>query len=122
MVGGLFYFNYPRGTGLTSGAVFGRIAGLSASKLSWKKLEKDRTASNQPGFHIGQRFIHLEKLIKLEDNHTASNRPGFHIGKRFIHLGQFDAFGYHFIQMQFPGKIEIYKPGHINAETIGPHH
>jgi tricarballylate dehydrogenase len=27
MVGGLFYGNYPGGTGLTSGAVFGRIAG-----------------------------------------------------------------------------------------------
>ena len=27
MVGGLFYFNYPSGTGLVSGAVFGRIAG-----------------------------------------------------------------------------------------------
>ena len=30
LVGGLFYFNYPGGTGLTSGAVFGRIAGRSA--------------------------------------------------------------------------------------------
>jgi tricarballylate dehydrogenase len=30
LVGGLFYFNYPGGTGLTSGAVFGRIAGDSA--------------------------------------------------------------------------------------------
>src|SRR5450759_5288620 len=27
MVGGLFYFNYPAGTGLVSGTVFGRIAG-----------------------------------------------------------------------------------------------
>ncbi len=31
MVGGIFYFNYPGGTGLMSGAVFGRIAGASAS-------------------------------------------------------------------------------------------
>lgn len=30
LVGGLFYFNYPGGTGLTSGAVFGRIAGRTA--------------------------------------------------------------------------------------------
>jgi tricarballylate dehydrogenase len=30
MVGGLFYFNYPGGTGLMNGAVFGRIAGASA--------------------------------------------------------------------------------------------
>jgi tricarballylate dehydrogenase len=30
LVGGLFYFNYPGGTGLTSGAVFGRIAGDSS--------------------------------------------------------------------------------------------
>jgi tricarballylate dehydrogenase len=31
MVGGIFYYNYPAGSGLTSGAVFGRIAGTSAA-------------------------------------------------------------------------------------------
>jgi tricarballylate dehydrogenase len=31
MVGGLFYFNYPSGTGLVSGAVFGRMAGAAAA-------------------------------------------------------------------------------------------
>jgi len=31
MVGGLFYFNYPSGTGLVSGAVFGRLAGAGAA-------------------------------------------------------------------------------------------
>ena len=31
LVGGLFYFNYPGGTGLTSGAVFGRMAGAAAA-------------------------------------------------------------------------------------------
>jgi tricarballylate dehydrogenase len=31
LVGGLFYFNYPGGTGLMSGAVFGKIAGVSAA-------------------------------------------------------------------------------------------
>ena len=31
LVGGLFYFNYPGGTGLMSGAVFGRLAGDSAA-------------------------------------------------------------------------------------------
>ena len=30
LVGGLFYFNYPGGTGLMSGAVFGKLAGASA--------------------------------------------------------------------------------------------
>ena len=30
LVGGIFWFNYPGGTGLTNGAVFGRIAGWSA--------------------------------------------------------------------------------------------
>jgi tricarballylate dehydrogenase len=34
LVGGLFYFNYPGGSGLTSGAVFGRIAGASAAKAA----------------------------------------------------------------------------------------
>ena len=32
LVGGLFYFNYPGGTGLTAGAVFGRIAGTGAGR------------------------------------------------------------------------------------------
>jgi tricarballylate dehydrogenase len=34
MVGGLFYDNYPAGTGLVSGATFGRIAGRTAAQLS----------------------------------------------------------------------------------------
>lgn len=33
MVGGLFYENYPGGSGLTSGSVFGRKAGINAAKL-----------------------------------------------------------------------------------------
>ena len=32
LVGGLFYHNYPGGTGLTSGAVFGRIAGNTSGR------------------------------------------------------------------------------------------
>jgi tricarballylate dehydrogenase len=32
LVGGIFWFNYPGGSGLTNGAVFGRIAGQSAGK------------------------------------------------------------------------------------------
>lgn len=32
LVGGIFYFNYPGGSGLTSGAVFGKQAGTSAGK------------------------------------------------------------------------------------------
>jgi succinate dehydrogenase/fumarate reductase flavoprotein subunit len=31
MVGGLFYGNYPGGSGLTAGAVFGRKAGREAA-------------------------------------------------------------------------------------------
>jgi tricarballylate dehydrogenase len=34
MVGGLFYFNYPAGTGLVSGAVFGRLAGTAAAEAA----------------------------------------------------------------------------------------
>jgi len=36
MVGGLFYFNYPAGTGLVSGLVFGRIAGGGAAAAAGK--------------------------------------------------------------------------------------
>jgi tricarballylate dehydrogenase len=34
MVGGLFYFNYPGASGLTSGSVFGRLAGRSAAAFA----------------------------------------------------------------------------------------
>ena len=38
LVGGLFYFNYPGGAGLTSGAVFGRTAGRSAAGYSRDRM------------------------------------------------------------------------------------
>ncbi len=34
LVGGIFWFNYPGGTGLTNGSVFGRIAGASAARAA----------------------------------------------------------------------------------------
>jgi tricarballylate dehydrogenase len=42
LVGGLFHFNYPGGTGLTSGAVFGRRAGRSAADHATDKGGKPR--------------------------------------------------------------------------------
>lgn len=36
MVGGIFYFNYPGGSGLMNGAVFGRLAGESAARYAVK--------------------------------------------------------------------------------------
>ena len=41
MLGGLFYGNYPGGSGLTSGTVFGRRAGVAAAKLA---LDSDSRA------------------------------------------------------------------------------
>jgi tricarballylate dehydrogenase len=32
LVGGIFWFNYPGGSGLTNGSVFGKIAGASAAR------------------------------------------------------------------------------------------
>jgi tricarballylate dehydrogenase len=43
MLGGLFYFNYPAGTGLVSGSVFGRIAGTSAGSAA--VAERDGTGA-----------------------------------------------------------------------------
>jgi len=34
LVGGIFYFNYPGGSGLTNGSVFGRIAGRGAAAVA----------------------------------------------------------------------------------------
>jgi len=36
MVGGVFYFNYPGGSGLINGAVFGKIAGAAAGREAMK--------------------------------------------------------------------------------------
>ncbi|MBP1155786.1 MULTISPECIES: FAD-dependent tricarballylate dehydrogenase TcuA [unclassified Paenibacillus] len=44
MVGGLFYENYPGGSGLMSGAVFGKIAGTSATHYV---RERTNTIANQ---------------------------------------------------------------------------
>ncbi|MEM9012089.1 MAG: FAD-dependent tricarballylate dehydrogenase TcuA [Pseudomonadota bacterium] len=38
LVGGVFYFNYPGGTGLLNGAVFGRLAGGSAADAANQRL------------------------------------------------------------------------------------
>lgn len=42
MLGGLFYGNYPGGSGLTSGAVFGRRAGVAAAKLALDSVGQAR--------------------------------------------------------------------------------
>lgn len=38
IVGGIFYFNYPGGSGLINGAVFGKIAGASAAAEAKKRV------------------------------------------------------------------------------------
>jgi tricarballylate dehydrogenase len=44
LVGGIFYFNYPGGTGLTNGSVFGRIAGANAAKAAHSESRSKRVA------------------------------------------------------------------------------
>jgi tricarballylate dehydrogenase len=44
LVGGIFYFNYPGGTGLTNGSVFGRIAGANAAKAARSVNQSKRAA------------------------------------------------------------------------------
>lgn len=50
MVGGLFYENYPGGSGLTSGAVFGRKAGIRAAAM----VQRDRAGGQgiRPSPHL----------------------------------------------------------------------
>ncbi|KAJ4370045.1 hypothetical protein N0V83_005809 [Neocucurbitaria cava] len=45
MLGGLFYGNYPGGSGLTSGAVFGRRAGTAAAKVAASGVAVDPSSS-----------------------------------------------------------------------------
>lgn len=57
MVGGLFYGNYPGGSGLTSGAVFGRIAGIQGARrrsqvnqwMQGKGVSRDKTLGIRSG-------------------------------------------------------------------------
>src|SRR5437879_7377681 len=44
LTGGIFYFNYPGGTGLTNGSVFGRIAGANAAKTAKSESQSKRVA------------------------------------------------------------------------------
>jgi len=44
LVGGIFYFNYPGGTGLTNGSVFGRIAGANAARAAQSVNQSKRAA------------------------------------------------------------------------------
>ena len=44
LVGGIFYFNYPGGSGLTNGSVFGRIAGANAAKAARSESRSKRVA------------------------------------------------------------------------------
>ena len=46
IVGGIFYFNYPGGSGLTSGSVFGRIAGASAAQRVGESITNGRVANH----------------------------------------------------------------------------
>ncbi len=47
MVGGIFYFNYPGASGLTSGAVFGRLSGRSAARFAESRRATMRNALAQ---------------------------------------------------------------------------
>jgi tricarballylate dehydrogenase len=50
LVGGIFWFNYPGGTGLTNGAVFGRIAGANAALAAARECVETRQENRQiPG-------------------------------------------------------------------------
>jgi tricarballylate dehydrogenase len=48
LVGGVFYHNYPGGTGLTAGAVFGRRAGESAADFARSELLASRRSGEIP--------------------------------------------------------------------------
>ena len=50
MVGGIFHYNYPGGTGLMSGAVFGRRAGASAARAA---AEAGEPGGGKIGFKRG---------------------------------------------------------------------
>jgi tricarballylate dehydrogenase len=48
LVGGIFWFNYPGGSGLTNGAVFGRIAGANAGARAASLASPASAATRRP--------------------------------------------------------------------------
>jgi tricarballylate dehydrogenase len=46
MIGGIFYFNYPGASGLTSGAVFGRLAGRTAASFARGRIATQPVAES----------------------------------------------------------------------------
>jgi tricarballylate dehydrogenase len=55
LVGGLFFHNYPGGTGLMSGAVFGRRAGASAATLAGPPRTSGGRARRRDAHHFNDR-------------------------------------------------------------------
>lgn len=57
MMGGLFYSNYPGGSGLTSGAVFGRRAGKAAAELTrYRKLSRQSYATQPAQMNLASKL------------------------------------------------------------------
>ena len=90
LVGGLFYFNYPGGTGLMSGAVFGRIAGAAAAGADggpamsdpWPtelRLHKDRRSlavafDSGESFDLAAEYLRVRSPSAEVQGHSPSER------------------------------------------------
>jgi tricarballylate dehydrogenase len=71
MVGGLYYDNYPAGTGLVSGATFGRIAGRSAAL---KKPVLDQASPGRTG--PSKRVEAAESVMPLAETMGQADAMG----------------------------------------------
>ena len=100
LVGGLFYFNYPGGTGLMSGAVFGRIAGRLCRKR-WRasmsspwptelRLHKDRKTlavkfDNGESFELPAEYLRVRSPSAEVQGHSPAERRVV-AGKREVQI------------------------------------
>ena len=71
LVGGLFYENYPGGTGLMAGAVFGRLAGEQAARLRGPGALTGRRPTRRTTVELG-----ISGTGRAGDGGFEGHRPG----------------------------------------------
>ena len=115
LVGGLFYFNYPGGTGLMSGAVFGKIAGASAANAGaqsmsspWPtelRLHKDRKTlavkfDDGESFDLPAEYLRVRSPSAEVQGHSPAERRVVP-GKREVQIMEVQPVGNYAVRLVF---------------------
>jgi hypothetical protein len=75
LVGGIFWFNYPGGSGLTNGSVFGRIAGASAAASRRRSRRRPQCDGQEIRMNSTMRMMLATGAFALAGAVGAQNFP-----------------------------------------------